>query len=56
MVEEVIYLMKMHKEIIALSIPYYKKGRAGDIEHISWLKDRLFDLERIVKKKALISI
>jgi len=42
----------MYKEIVALSMPYYQKGRAGDLEHISWLKERLFDLEEIIKKKS----
>ena len=44
--------MKMYKGIVALSMPYYKKGRAGDIEHISWLKERLFDLEPVIKRKG----
>ncbi len=28
---------KIHKKILEKAIPYYKKGREGDIEHIKWL-------------------
>tara|TARA_Y100000310_G_C20298331_1_gene630510 strand:+ start:54 stop:647 length:594 start_codon:yes stop_codon:yes gene_type:complete len=42
----------MYKKIVALSEPYYKKGRPGDTDHIKWLSSRLFDLEEIIKKKG----
>ncbi len=43
----------MYKEIFAQSMLYYKKGRVGDIEHICWLKEMLFDLEAIIRKKGI---
>jgi len=42
----------MYKEIVSLSKPYYEKGRFGDKIHIVWLWKRLFDLEKVIRKKG----
>jgi len=42
----------MYEEIVALSKPYYEKGRPGDKVHVFWLQKRLFDLEQIIRKKG----
>lgn len=41
----------MYKEIVTLAKSYYQKGRPGDLDHIKWLKNKLFDLEITIKKK-----
>lgn len=42
----------MYTKIVALSEPYYKKGRPGDVDHINWLSNSLLYLEEIIKKKG----
>ncbi len=42
----------MYSKILSLALPFYKKGRMGDVDHIKWLSDRLFDLEEIIKKQG----
>ena len=35
------------------AISYYKKGRQGDVKHISWLRERLIDLKPVITKKDI---
>jgi hypothetical protein len=42
----------MYEEIVALSKPYYEKGRLGDELHIIYLQNRLSDLEQTVRNEG----
>lgn len=41
---------KMYAVMLNLALPFYKRGRSGDVAHIKWLGGRLFYLEEIIKK------
>jgi len=34
-------MKEMYRKILEKAIPYYKKGREGDVEHIRWLFDTI---------------
>ena len=42
----------MHEEIVTLAMPYYKKARPGDVEHITWLKEQLYGLRLEIIEKG----
>ena len=35
--KEVIKMNNKYQKMLSLAIPYYEKGRAGDVEHVKWL-------------------
>ena len=43
-------MKKIYKEILNLALPYLKKGRQGDVEHIKWM---LGEAEKVCKKESL---
>gem|GEM_PF-904046 len=42
----------VYRELLKKAIPYYKKGRTGDVRHIQWLYYQLLKLRPVIKNKG----